>query len=276
MRDFFHDVNWHYNFIDEDMFMEQMDGWNNLSFSDFSKGPQEIPADVAVFPAVLFQVLGNALQFQPINYDKELDNLKYAASMSLDDLANDYSETGTRILMLLGKRKTSFLTVQAGFLRTMFLKHGGMIPESWHALSQTIRDAQEIGLHRHAIVQRSHNSAEALEALWQAELRRRLWQILFLWDAHMAIVLGRPTTIDLSYGEAAKPLDAPRPQNRREIAPMARTEDDPPTPLTLCVEYHSKGEILRDILILEREGSHPKDQSKIDKLHEKILRDIGK
>jgi hypothetical protein len=271
---YFHDVNWHYSFLEKDIFLEQYKRWNDLPFSSLNKGPHELPDDLRFFPAVLFEVLAIALQFQPINYDESLNSLKYAASMSLDDLASDYSESGIGILALLGKRNTCLMAVQAGFLRTQYLKNAGLITESWHSLSQTIRDAQEIGLHRDATLRRSSSSEEALEALWLVELRRRNWLVLMQWDAHMALVLGRPTTTDQS-AKIILPIDAPTPKNRKETAPFPRQENDPPTPLTLLLTSYKKSVVLREILALERDGPHPKDYTKIEKLHEMILQNEG-
>ena len=63
-----------------------------------------------------------------------------------------------------------------------------------------MRDAQEIGMHRDSLDPRpSDPSAEAaLENQWVIQQRRRAWMTLVTWDVHMACVLGRPTTTDLS------------------------------------------------------------------------------
>ena len=141
------------------------------------------------------------------------------------------------IMSLLGKRHTTLITVQTGFLRTSYLKNCGMIPESWHSLSQTIRDAQEIGLHKmtRERTKPDENPGQVLENLWIEQLRRRVWLVLCLWDIHMALVLGRPATIDNRDGKPPFPIDAPIPKNRREIAPAPRADSDPPTPLSVLL-----------------------------------------
>lgn len=182
---YFREVNYQYYPLDEGIFRDLLKQWEALSFSTLSRGPLELPPDLQFFPALLFQCLALALQFQPVEYDPTLDSLKYAASMSFDDLASDYSESGCQILCLLGKRHTTLITVQAGFLRTSYLKHSGLIPESWHYLGQTIRDAQEIGLHKESSSYRprkEESSVDVLENLWLDQLRRRMWVILTLWD----------------------------------------------------------------------------------------------
>ncbi|RDW88945.1 hypothetical protein BP6252_00977 [Coleophoma cylindrospora] len=268
---FFRDVNPTYFTLDESTFKELWSEWSNLSFSTLNKGPLELSPDLRFFPGLLFQVIAQAMQFQPPDYDPSLDCLKYAAAMSLDDLASDYSESGVSILTLLGKRHTTLITVQAGFLRTSFLKNCGLVPESWHSLSITIRDAQEIGLHKEIVDHQPRDPGQALENLWTVQLRRRMWLLLSVWDVHMALVLGRPTTIDLRDCWATFPIDAPVPKNRREVAPMPRSDSDPPTPLTALLWTAEITAPLRDILALEKEGPHPKDPSKIEKMHNQIL-----
>ena len=268
---YFREVNYHYYPLDEGTFRDHLKNWHSLPFSTLNKGPLELPGDLQFFPALLFQILAVALQFIPPDYDTSLDSLKYAASMSFDDLANDYSESGTSIINLLGKRNTTLVTVQAGFLRCVYLKNCGMIPESWHSLSSTIRDAQEIGLHKVAMDRKSRNPnqkpEEILESLWTEQLRRRMWTILSLWDIHMAIVLGRPTTIDPRDGKPAFPLDAPIPKNRREVAPAVRTDSDPPTPLTMLLWSAEIAAPLWDIFNLEKEDPHQNNFAKIEQMH---------
>jgi len=269
---FFHEVNYHYYPLEEGIFRDHLKNWHNLSFSTLNKGPLELSGDLQFFPGLLFQILALALQFQPVDYDPSLDSLKYAAGMSFDDLANDYSESGVNILCLLGKRHTTLITVQAGFLRTSYLKNCGMIPESWHSLSQTIRDAQEIEIHKPTSVVRhqkkpTEKPEDVLENLWIEQLRRRVWLILSLWDIHMAIVLGRPTTVDNRDGKPVFPIDAPIPKNRREVAPAPRTDADPPTPLSMLLWTAEVSAPLWDIFNLEKEDPNQNNFAKVEKMH---------
>jgi hypothetical protein len=268
---YFQEVNYQYYPLDEGIFRDLLKSWNNLSFSTLNKGPQELSGDLQFFPGLLFQTLALALQFQPPDYDPSLDSLKYAAGMSLDDLASDYSESGCQILCLLGKRNTTLVTVQTGFLRTQFMKNCGLVPESWHNLSQTIRDAQEIGLHKDNFDNRRRKSdgtpEDVLENLWMEQLRRRIWMLLSLWDIHMGVVLGRPTTVDPRDGKPTFPIDAPIPKNRREVAPSPRTDDDPPTPLTMLLWNAEIAAPLWDIFNLEKEDPRQNNIPKVEKMH---------
>ncbi|RDL35460.1 Zn2 DNA-binding protein [Venustampulla echinocandica] len=274
---YFREVNYQYYPLDEGIFRDHLQNWYNLSFSTLNKGPLELSGELQFFPALLFQCLALALQFQPLDYDKGLDSLKYAAGMSFDDLASDYSESGVAILNLLGKRNTTLLTVQAGFLRTAYLKNVGMVTEGWHSLSSTIRDAQEIGLHREGVSKprRPDEKAEdILEGLWVEQLRRRMWLILALWDIHMAINLGRPATIDPRDGTPPFPIDAPTPKSRREAAPSPRAQSDPPTPLTMLLWNVELSAPLWDIFNLEKEDPNQNNLAKVEKMHN-LIRQIA-
>jgi hypothetical protein len=188
--------------------------------------------------------------------------------MSFDDVASDYSKSGISIMALLGKRHATFITVQAGFLRTAFLKNYGIVPETWHSLSQTIRDAQEVGLQRKMIECEKPNekSEDVLENKWLDQLRRRLWLILSWWDIDMAMLLGRPTTIDRRGEKPPFPIDAPIPRNRREVAPAPRTESDPPTPLSTLLWTSEVSAPLWDISALEKEDPNQNNFAKVEKM----------
>ncbi len=95
--------------------------------------------------------------------------------------------------------------------------------------------------------------------------------ILVSWDIHTGVVLGRPTTIDLSTAPPTLPVDAPIPKDRSKAPVRERDEDFPPTPLTRSIWSHHALAPLREVLDLEKEGPCPKDFSKVDKLHQKLL-----
>jgi hypothetical protein len=95
-----------------------------------------------------------------------------------------------------------------------------------------------------------------------------------MWDIHMAVVLGRPITIDSRDGKPAFPIDAPIPVNRREVAPALRTENDPPTPLTMLLWNVELTTPLWDIFNLEKEDPRQNNIAKVDKMH-KLLNQIA-
>ncbi|KHO11684.1 Zn(2)-C6 fungal-type DNA-binding domain protein [Metarhizium robertsii ARSEF 23] len=271
MREF----NWQYYFVDPDIFFAQLQEWNNLPFSIFStEGPRGIPPGLRVFPAVLFQMIAAALLVLPDDEEEEFVTLKYAANMTFEDLACDYSASGAEIVGLFGKKGLSVTTVQAEFLRACFLKYTANVTESWHMIGIAIRDAQELGMHRDSLDPKpTETSLETvIENQWLIERRRKMYMILAMWDINMSLILGRPGTVDWRHSLPSLPIDTPVPSNRSNtpIAPR-NPEKDPPTPLTRCLWLHEITLPLRDIQDLEHEGPYPRDFSKIDRVHQKIM-----
>ncbi|KAK3344125.1 fungal-specific transcription factor domain-containing protein [Lasiosphaeria hispida] len=271
---FFRSFNWQYSGLDRDVFDKQLAEWYRLPFNLLTiGGPQALSPDLRVFPGLLFQVLATALLVLSSNTDPLFDSLKYAGNMTFEDLAVDYSESGVSVLSLLGKRQMTLTTVLAGFLRASFLKYVALVTEAWHAIGSTIRDAQEIGIHRDSQDPKPKgDSAEAiLENQWEIQRRRRIWMILIGWDTHTGAVLGRPTTINFSAVQPTLPIDAPAPKDRSRTPVLPREEDDPPTTLTRAIWAYHVMAPLRDILELEKEGPSPKDFSKVDMLHQRLI-----
>lgn len=145
----------------------------------------------------------------------------------------------------------------------------------WHQVGTAVRDAQEIGLHRDQFDPQpgpDDSTDKALEAVWDAQQRRRIWMTLVGWDLHTGAVLGRPTSVDYRTLKRSLPIDAPAPKNRRRTPVFPRGDDDPPTPLTRALWAFETMRPLREILDLEKEGPFPKDFTKVEALHEELLR----
>ncbi|TWU78752.1 hypothetical protein ED733_006702 [Metarhizium rileyi] len=272
---FLREFNWQYYFVDADIFLAQLQEWNDLPFSIFStEGPRGISPDLRVFPAVLFQMIAAALLVLPDNEEEDFVTLKYAANMTFEDLARDYSASGEEIVGLFGKRGLSLTTVQAEFLRASFLKYTANVTESWHMVGIAIRDAQELGMHRDSLDPKTAETGlgPVLENQWLIERRRKMYMILAMWDINMSLILGRPGTVDWRHSFPSLPVDAAAPVDRSRSPIIPRNaENDPPTPLTRALWLHELCLPLRDIQDLEREGPYPKDFSRVDRLHQKIM-----
>ncbi|KAF3361109.1 PHO85 cyclin-6 [Verticillium dahliae VDG1] len=255
---YFREFNHNYYPLDEDIFLVQLAEWNNLSFNTLSSsGPQGLSPDLRVFPALLFQVLGTALLILTDEPHEFYDHLKYAGSMSFEDLAADYSESGMSILNLLGKRH---LTLSA-----------------WHAIGSAIKDAQEIGMHKDALDPQpaSDSTEDILENQWLIQRRRRVYMVLMMWDVHCGVVLGRPGTIHWKSASAkpSMPIDAPIPKDRRKTPVVLRDEErDPPTPITKQLQSFKLLSPLTEVIELEQDGPCPKNYDKVDRIHHLISR----
>jgi hypothetical protein len=122
--------NFQYFAVDPAVFQRQLDEWNALPFSILnSSGPQGLPPDLRVFPAVLFGVVAIALLALPED-DAVFEGLKYARSMTFQDLAIDYSDSSEAIVNLFGKKNLSITTILAHFLRAHFFKYIARVTES--------------------------------------------------------------------------------------------------------------------------------------------------
>ncbi|KAI2617465.1 hypothetical protein GGR54DRAFT_208057 [Hypoxylon sp. NC1633] len=272
---YFRDINWQYFTIDEPFFRGLMDQWYNMPFNLLTtSGPQALDPMLRAFPALLFQLLACSLLYLPEGTEETFESLKYTTNMTFEDLASDYSETGVSILTLLGKRQMSIITVLAGWVRAAFLKYTGMVTEAWHQVGTSIRDGQEIGLHRDQLDPQpspDDSTEEALEKMWMAQSRRRVWMNLLGWDLHTGAVLGRPTSVDYRLMSRSLPVDSLIPKDRRKSPIVQRGDNDPPTPLTRAIWSWETMRPLRDILDLEKEGPFPKDFSKVERIHQELL-----
>lgn len=120
---FFRNVAWHYDIVDEATFTNQLFHWRCLSHKQLKNAPDSLPASLRAFPALLFQVLAQALLFQPTQHDRSLDDLKYAADMELSDRAADYSDAGHRLASSFSKHEVTLTIVQAELMRACFQKN---------------------------------------------------------------------------------------------------------------------------------------------------------
>ncbi|KAI7976266.1 hypothetical protein EIK77_010739 [Talaromyces pinophilus] len=128
---FMREFNWQYYVVDPDVFYTQLREWNSLPFSIYStEGWHRTSPDLRVFPAVLFHMVATALLLLSDEEETEFATLKYAATMTFEDLARDFSASGADIVGLFGKKVLSFTTVQAEFLRASFLKYTANVAES--------------------------------------------------------------------------------------------------------------------------------------------------
>ncbi|KAJ6438803.1 Zn2/Cys6 DNA-binding protein [Purpureocillium lavendulum] len=268
VRSFFANVAWQYDVVDEEIFREQLCDWNQVSYVSLKEGPDSLPLHIRYLPALLFQVLALALLFQPTQYDVAIDDLKYAPDMELADLAADYSLAGHRILSLLGSQDTTLIKVQAGLMKACLEKTMGSVIESWHTLGSTIRDAQELGMHRMGPSDEKASSAQDVAKVREHESRRKLWLVLHLWDAHMAVVLGRPmaTRLDPSVVRFSTPLTRPSKGSLPDQHFL-------PFEIILC-GYHTAYKYLQNIHDLEFAS---KDAHKtIQEIHDAVVCNISR
>ncbi|KAI1629563.1 hypothetical protein EDD37DRAFT_59029 [Exophiala viscosa] len=267
---FFTEVNWQFAIVDRNIFDDQLTEYYRYQSASILEPQDQIPTDQLTFPALLFQVIGLAVQFLPAQAGQGLH------SACLRGIPRDgkYDLQGChtmQLLNLVGKNAMNLTYIQAEFLRISWLKNCGFIAEAWHALAQTIMDAQDIGLHRDDFKVDASDAEEVCEQLWQILLRRRTMMNLYLWDSEMGIVLGKSFTITLSDCNIVPPTDCDIPTNRRSTAPLPRALDEKPNEFTLRFLESRLTSNLHEVKALEAEGPYPRDYSKVERLHQQAI-----
>ena len=268
--------NHQYYIVDPSMFTNTLAEWRNIPFGVISaSGPHALNPDLRVFPAMLFQMVATALLVLPEDgSETEFDSLKYAADMMWEDLAKDYSESAMAIVRLFGKKGLSITGVEAQFLRAVFSKYVANVTESWHMLAETIRDAQELGMHAEALDPKPEDDslASVLENQWMIQRRRKLYMCMVGWDVNTCLLLGRPSIINADEKLPPLPLDVSVPRDIRSTPLIPRDDDrEPPTPIVNGMWLYRLSSNLREVLKLDSDGPFPKDWTKVDALHQSIL-----
>ncbi|KAJ5494422.1 transcriptional regulator family: Fungal Specific TF [Penicillium fimorum] len=196
VQTFFSDINW----------QEDLAAWGKISYSDLRTGFGRLVLGTIVFPALLIQVLAQALLFHS-PHDDMIISLITIPDMTFHDFGAEYSDAGAELLAVLGEKDIILATAQAGLLRASFLKSSDKVIEAWHALGATIRDAQEIGLHTgrsipgQSLVGPSHDRHNI------SLVGHKVWVVLHIWDLHMAVVLGRLIVTDLQIDRFARSIE---------------------------------------------------------------------
>ncbi len=128
---FLREFNWQYYVLDVAHFRTQFREWSNIPYSVYGADHlQGVSLDLAIFPAVLFQVVAIALLMLSDEEAEEFASLKYSTDMTMADLACDYSSSGEKMVAMFSKRDLSMTTVQAEFLSACFFKLTAKVAES--------------------------------------------------------------------------------------------------------------------------------------------------
>lgn len=131
VQQFFSDINWQYDVIDEIAFLQQLEDWRRIPYSAHSNATSVLPANVFAFPSLLFQLMAHALIHQPVTEGtcSSLDSLKYASDMTFVDLACDFSKAGYLTLETMRHEDVTVVAVQSEILRASLLKNTGNVIE---------------------------------------------------------------------------------------------------------------------------------------------------
>lgn len=264
-------MNWQYDLLNDEIFQEQLEAWRRVSYSSLREDLAAIAPETLTFPALLFQVLAQALLVHSPQ-DPAINDLMVMADMTLHDRATEYSNTSADILVILGKGAITTTTVQAGLLRASFLKNSGNVVDAWHVLGATIRDAQEIGLHTGQNERRHHLSSTDVKAFSKV-VGQKIWVVLHIWDAHMAVVLGRPMVTNLHLESFAHTIEDD--ERRRDIFAHWQTELESPRPFDVIIAgYTVAYQYFKDIHDFEYHNAKSLDYFKVEELHARITSNL--
>jgi len=100
--------------------------------------------------------------------------IEFELACSSQTLTERFADAAEELSRSFEASRTSIERVQELFLKCAWLKSESKIVESWHALSRTIREAQELGIDKDAGIE------DLCE--FDLEIRRRVWTLLYIWD----------------------------------------------------------------------------------------------
>ncbi|KAF4339611.1 Zn2 Cys6 DNA-binding [Fusarium beomiforme] len=261
--------------IDQESFLQQLNAWHAIPYSVISKDPSKLAPDLLAFPALLFQMIAQALLLLPYSAFNLVQDLKHRPDMSFADLAVEYSEVGHKVLALLGNRDIDLSKVQASLLRASFQKSTGSVVEAWHTLGSTIRDAQEMGLHRIQSAHCTDSANSSLESLRDCEMRLRLWLLLHIWDGHMAVVLGRAMATRVDHENLISLFDSIS-ARKADLSDAVSRDQERPVPFSFILEgYRAAYRYLQEIHDLGSSGLSRVDHNRtVEAIHAAIVRNI--
>ncbi|KAL6813001.1 hypothetical protein GGI42DRAFT_161612 [Trichoderma sp. SZMC 28013] len=269
---FFDEVNWHYFILERLYFNDLFSRWPPKETPDPVKylKSTELSTELRYFPSLLFQVIALSLQFLPPDWD-------VLPKPSLRGLATSrtYSDLGDELLHFLGRPGFAIAAVQADFLRSSWLKNCGRGVESWHAVGNSIRQAQELGLHRQREIYQSSetNVEETLSRFWYEQHKKRIWINLFVWDGFMAMILGRPRMIHMDDCDAEPPMDCNIPGDPAKAVPMTVRPEDSQSVSTASAPLFRYAMACKahEMRALRADRPRLKDYSIVRTLHEEIM-----
>jgi hypothetical protein len=273
-RIYFSETDWYFCALDEPYFNELYQLWKSQKPTRNSKitiTPSECvlvrdAEEVRYFPAILFQLVALSLHFVPTSCVTR-DLLKLKDHRAADRLSKYYSDTGLALTALLGRIDSPIAAVLADVLRCAWLKNSGSGSRSWHALSDAVRQAQNLGLHEHRDVPRNGPVDETIRALWYDEHRRRVWASIFMWDAYMALMLGRSRMINVDDCTVQTPMDCDIPLNPMQVIPSPAIVSGRPSTYTSQIFKYKVAFKIHEAMSLRALKSPCKDYSVVTRLH---------
>ncbi|OJJ35331.1 hypothetical protein ASPWEDRAFT_172145 [Aspergillus wentii DTO 134E9] len=180
VQNFLDDVNYHYYSLYPPAFSQDYAVW----WAGKSSGQPLTPE----FTCLLLRVCACSLAFLDA---KACQKLETDLGESTRSLSERYHLAAQRLSNTILPGQGGLIQVQQLFLTAFWFKTEARFIESWHALSSTIHEAQELGMHK--------GSFKSGISEFDQEMRKRIWCLLYCWDWQFAIFLSRPCIIHSAY-----------------------------------------------------------------------------
>ncbi|KAM5359547.1 hypothetical protein ACJZ2D_014403 [Fusarium nematophilum] len=268
---FFSEANWHYQILDESFFADSYKTWVRANLRSCASD-QPAPLELLFFPALLFQVLAVAVLFIPASAParQTMSLWDLSAKTSLSD---KYSRIGSHLAELFYQCSPMLVMVQHDLTKSLWFKTNSRGLAAWQFLGRAIRQAQTLGLHLSSETSQSckGSSEDALSEAWLAEHCQRLWITLFSWDSHMAVLLGRPRTINESDCTAATPIGCDIPLDRSNSFPTPVSPLAKPPIFTNRLFTYALGKKIHEILSSSAHTRAVSDYGIVTRLHAEIV-----
>jgi hypothetical protein len=263
---YFVEVSWYSAQLDRYYFEAEYAAWQKAYDATCM---DNLPRNLQFFPALLFQVLAVAVQFLPSN-NLTAKLLRVEDSTARERLSHRYSTAGTEVMAVLKRHNPTLTSVQHDQLKALWLKCSSRGTESWHSVSDAVRQGQDLGLHLQDDVPQGKDVAETLSRLWYDEHKRRIWVALFISDSHMSIILGRPRLINIGDCTVRTPFDCDIPVDPSRAIPGTTNPGGPPSHYSLSLFNYAIGQMFHEMLSLGANKRHTKNYDSVKMLHGKV------
>lgn len=160
---FLEDTNYNYYSIYPPTFSHEYAAW----WSDRASGRPLTPE----FTCLLVRVCACSAQYLDAEIRQKLES---ELGESVKSLSESYHHAAKQLSNTIAPGKGGLTQVQQLFLMAAWFKSESLFIESWHALSSSIHEAQELGMHK--------SSPKAGLSEFNLEMRRRVWCLLYVWD----------------------------------------------------------------------------------------------
>ncbi|KAM0420395.1 hypothetical protein ACHAPT_011815 [Fusarium lateritium] len=268
---FFSEANWHYQILDQSFFAESYQTWVRANLSSCASD-QPASLELLFFPALLFQVLAIAVLFLPASAAAR-QSMRLWDLPAKTTLSDNYSRIGSHLADLFYQCSPMLVMVQHDLAKSLWFKTNSRGLAAWQFLGRAIRQAQALGLHLSSETSQGYNgsSEDALSQAWLAEHCQRLWATLFSWDSHMAVLLGRPRTINISDCTVATPIGCNIPLDRSNTFPTPVSPLAKPPVFANRLFTYALGKKMHEILSSSAHTRAVSDYGIVTRLHAEIV-----